>query len=174
MRRSLKKTYEETGAVLAKSTIKLLVATLLFAFGLAIAPWKALAADAVLFSDDFTSAALNSQWQVLPGQGSYTVGGGRLRYFNGGPTASTTGWYNPALTLALPFTGTNWQIEIKATYSLQWCPPGQSYTGPPVPTTSCTSGAQGPEVLVKFNPSVSGNNYAGADYTVIQWVIDAW
>src|SRR5439155_26985071 len=103
MRRSLKKTYEETGAVLAKSTIKLLVATLLFAFGLAIAPWKALAADAVLFSDDFTSAALNSQWQVLPGQGSYTVGGGRLRYFNAGPTASTTGWNNPALTLALPF-----------------------------------------------------------------------
>src|SRR5207237_810585 len=82
-------------------------------------------------------------------------------------------WSSPALTLALPFTGTNWKIEIKGTYSLNWCTSG-TYTGPAAPNFTCSSGSQGPEVLVKFNPGVIGNNYAGSDYTVIERVIDAW
>jgi len=129
-------------------------------------------ADTVIFSDDFIGSTLNSAWQVLPGQGSYTVGAG-LRYFNAGPTASTTGWFNPALTLALPFTGTSWEMNTKATYSLHWLVSG-SYTGPPVPTPFGSSGAQGPEVLVKFNPVVIDTNYAGSDYVVVERVIDAF
>ncbi|MGH9396527.1 MAG: hypothetical protein ACRD18_06720 [Terriglobia bacterium] len=35
-----------------------------------------------IFSDNFTSTTLNPAWQVLPGQGSYSVGGGQLRYYN--------------------------------------------------------------------------------------------
>ena len=130
------------------------------------------------FTDDFTGSTLNPAWQVLPGQGTYSVGGGQLRYNNVGTLASTTGWYNPALTLALPFTGTAWKIEIKATYSLKWLNSG-TYTGPAVPTYSGSSGGQGPEVLVKFAPGVTtsgygGPNYAGSDVTVIERGIDAW
>src|SRR5947209_5977256 len=92
---------------------KLFVASLLLLVAMPIL-FRNTAFAQTIFSDDFASASLNSQWQVLPGLGNYTVGGGRLRYFNIGPTASTTGWNNPALTLALPFTGTDWQIEVKA------------------------------------------------------------
>lgn len=123
----------------------------------------------VVFSDDFTSSTLNPAWQVLPGQGSYTTGGGYLRYFNDGPTASTTGWYNPALTLALPFTWTNWEIDTKVTYNLDWCLSG-TYTGPPTPNPGCSSGAQGPEVLVKFNPAVTTSSYGGADYAGLDYM----
>ena len=131
-----------------------------------------------LFSDDFTSSTLNSSWQILPGLGSYSVGGGRLRYYNAGPQASTTGWYSPALTLALPITGTNWVIETKATYSLGWCTSG-TYTGPAVPNTSCSAGAQGPEVIVTFMPgttpsSYGGTSYANTDFAVIERVVDAY
>ncbi|MGH9664069.1 MAG: hypothetical protein ACRD9L_06580, partial [Bryobacteraceae bacterium] len=125
-------------------------------------------AETVIFSDDFTGPNLNAAWQVLPGNGSYSLAGGQLRYFNDGPQASTTGWLSPALTLALPFTGTNWEIQTKATYSLQW-----------LDSSGNSSGAQGQEVLVKFNPSVTtssfgGPNYAGTDYTVIERDIDAY
>ena len=70
--------------------------------------------------------------------------------------------------MALPFTGTNWEIQTKATYSLQW-----------LDSFGNSSGAQGPEVLVKFNPNVTtssygGPNYAGTDYTVIERDIDAY
>jgi hypothetical protein len=134
------------------------------------------------FIDNFTSSSLNTAWQVLPGDGSYSVGGGNLRYYNAGPQASTTGWYSPALTLALPFTGTNWTAEVKAKYNLDWCLPGSAcatYTGPAVPTQVGSSGAQGPEVLVKFNPGTitspdGGPNYAGSDYMVIERNIDAY
>lgn len=126
------------------------------------------------FTDDFNESALNPAWQVLQGQGSYSLGGGQLTYYNVGPVASTTGWYNPALTLALPFTGTNWKIEIKATYSLDWCTFGNTYTGPPVPNYTCTSGAQGPQVAVSFSPGAIGNNYAGSDYALIERNIDAY
>lgn len=133
---------------------------------IAIASEVALA-DSTIFADNFTETTLNSAWQVLPGQGSYSVGGGRLQYVNGGPQASTTGWYNPALTLALPFSGTNWTLQTKATYNLQW-----------LDGTGNSSGAQGPEVLVKFAPgsatsSYGGPNYAGSDYAVIERDIDA-
>ena len=66
-----------------------------------------------IFSDDFTSSTLNPAWQVLSGEGSYTVGGGSLRYFDDGPVASTTGWYNATLTLALPIAGTNWERSTR-------------------------------------------------------------
>src|SRR5690348_3253336 len=125
-------------------------------------------ADSTIFSDAFTEGTLNSAWQVLPGQGSYSVGDGRLRYNNSGPQASTTGWYSPALTLALPFNGTNWVISTKATYNLKW-----------LNSAGNSSGAQGPEVLVKFAPGSStsgfgGPNYAGTDYAVIERDIDAY
>jgi hypothetical protein len=131
------------------------------------------------FIDNFYGSTLNPNWQLLPGQGSYSVGGGQLSYYDDGPTASTTGWYSPALTLALPFSGTTWTIEIKAKYSLDWCMPGNTYTGPPVPNQTCSSGAQGPEVLVKFDNVVTtsgygGPNYAGDDFVVIERNIDAW
>jgi hypothetical protein len=123
-------------------------------------------ADTIFF-DNFAGSILNPSWQVLPGQGGYSVGGGQLRYYNDGSVASTTGWYNPALTLALPFTGTNWEIDTKATYNLHW-----------LDSFGNSSGAQGPEVLVKFNPAVTtsgygGPDYAGGDYAVIERDIDA-
>jgi len=139
--------------------------TISFVVFLFVACLPAWAQVTLPFTDNFTGSTLNPAWQVLPGNGAYSVGGGQLRYNNAGPAASTTGWYNPALTLALPFTGTNWKIEIKATYSLKWCLSG-TYTGPPV-YTGCSSGTQGPNVLVKFDPGTNGNNYAGSDYTVI-------
>ena len=159
-----------------KALLKRVVMALLLALALIMASNTALAGT--IFSDDFTGSTLNPAWQVLPGQGVYAVGGGNLRYYNNGPVASTTGWYNPALTLALPFSGTNWEIDTKATYSLGWCASG-SYTGPPNPNQACSSGAQGPEVLVKFNPGVTtsgfgGPNYAGTDYAVYQRTIDAY
>jgi len=139
----------------------------------------AAAQTALPFSDNFQSSTLNPAWQLLPGQGSYTVGGGHLRYYSDGPDAATTGWYYPALTLALPFTGTNWTIETKATYSLVWniC---ESYTGPPAPLQNgCSSGAQGPEVLVSFSSGTTtsvdgGPNYAGSDVAFLQRIIDPW
>ena len=54
-------------------------------------------ANTIIFADNFVSSTLNPAWQVLPGQGSYTVGGGKLRYYDDGPVASTTGWYNSLL-----------------------------------------------------------------------------
>ena len=131
-----------------------------------------------VFTDDFAGPSLDPAWEVLSGQGSYSLLGGQLRYYNSGNTASTTGWYNAALTLALPFTGANWEIDTKATYNLAWCLSG-SYTGPSVPNPGCSSGSQGPEVLVKFDPGVitsssGGPNYAGTDYTVIERVVDAY
>lgn len=106
-----------------------------------------------IYSDNFMGATLNPSWHVLPGNGSYTVGGGQLRYFNEGPVSATTGWYNSALTLALPFSGTDWEIDLKATYNLNYLFPNGNSTG-----------AQGPLVAVKFNPSVTTSSYGGADY----------
>jgi hypothetical protein len=138
-----------------------------------------LAQVALPFTDDFTASTLNPAWQVLPGNGSYSVGGGQLTYYNDGSEASTTGWYNPARTLALPFTGTNWEIDIKATYNLFYYFGGIG--GGPCSQTDlvCNSaGAQAPKVVVSFNPgtvtsSYGGPNYAGSDYAVIERDIDA-
>jgi len=120
-----------------------------------------------IFNDNFTETTLNSAWITLPGQGGYSVGDGELRYFNDGPQASTTGWISPALTLAFPFAGTNWEIQTEATYNLQYL---NSFGG--------SSGAQGPEVVVKFAPGVTtggsgGPNYAGTNYAVIERDVDA-
>lgn len=119
------------------------------------------------FTDNFSGPTLDPAWQVLPGQGSYTVGGGVLRYYNDGPVASSTGWYNTALTLALPFTGRNWKMEIQAKYNLFYVFPGGNATG-----------GQGPEVLVKFSPDFAPGgygtpSYAGYDFAVIERDIDA-
>lgn len=135
-------------------------------------------ADTLLFSDDFSGSTLNPAWQILPGQGSYSVGGGNLRYFNGDSQASTTGWNNAALTLALPFSGTDWEVDTKATYNLHWCTSG-NYTGPSTPNQGCSSGAQGPEAIVKFNPGTTtsgqgGPNYAGLEYVLFERDIDAY
>jgi hypothetical protein len=130
--------------------------------------------DNTVFTDDFSSTTLNPAWQNLPGLGSYTLGGGQLRYFNEGFTAATTGWNNAALTLALPFNGMYWQVDTKATYHLFWLLPGYNYTGPSVPTPNGSAGAQGPEVVVKFNPSVNGTNYAGSDFALFERNIDAY
>jgi len=145
---------------------------------LSVALNSAMAQISLPFSDDFQSSTLNPAWQQLPGSGSVSVGGGQLVYSNIGSEADTRGWYSPALTLALPFAGTTWTIETKATYSLQWDIPGHSYTGPPTPDLQYSSGAQGPEVLVSFNPgtitsSYGGPNYAGTDYAFIERDIDA-
>jgi hypothetical protein len=139
---------------------------------------SAIAQTALPFSDNFQSKTLNPAWQVEPGQGTYAVGGGHLRYYNDGPLASTIGWYSSALTFGLPFKGTNWKIELKATYSLDWCTAG-TYTGPPAPNQTCSSGAQGPLFAVSFHPGVTtsaagGPNYAGSDFALIERVIDAW
>ncbi|MBZ5578211.1 MAG: hypothetical protein LAP40_16740 [Acidobacteriia bacterium] len=128
----------------------------------------------VLFSDDFTASTLNPAWQVLPGQGSYSVGGGDLRYYNQGPVAATTGWFNPALTLSLQFTGTDWEFDTKAAYHLDWLSSG-SYTGPSTPNTSNSSGAQAPEVLVAFDSaSQTSSQQAGTDYAAFERDIDAY
>jgi hypothetical protein len=173
MKRSLRK----TRAALTGAANKLLLSLLLLVAAL-VSFCVNVAQAGTIFSDNFMASTLNPAWQVLPGQGAYAVGGGKLRYFDDGPVASTTGWYNPALTLALPFTGTDWAIDIKSTYSLDWCLSG-SYSGPPNPNQGCSSGAQGPEVLVKFNPGViqssfGGPNYAGSDFAVFERVIDAY
>jgi hypothetical protein len=120
-----------------------------------------------IFSDNFTSTSPNPEWQVLPGEGSYSVGGGQLRYNNEGPVSATTGWYNAALSLGLPFTGTNWEIDFKTSYNLYY-----------LFSNGNSTGAQGPLVAVKFNPAViissyGGPNYAGSDYALVERDIDA-
>ncbi len=128
----------------------------------------------IIFADDFSGSTLNPAWQVLPGKGSISVGGGSLRYFNDGPTASTTGWNNQALTLALNFAGTDWKIDTKATYHLDWLL-SENYSGPPDPVQNGnSSGSQGPEVLVSFANTASGTNYAGTNFVRIERVIDAF
>ncbi len=115
----------------------------------------------VVFSDNFTEATLNPSWQVLGGQGSYTLTGSSLRYFDDGPQSSPTGWSTTSLALALPFTGTQWTATIQATYNLYWLLPGYgSYNGPAQPTTTGSPGAQTPEVLMAFAPVTAGDRSA--------------
>ena len=140
---------------------------LLFA-GLNLTTTRVAFADNVIFNDDFNGSSLNPAWQILPGQGSYSLTNGQLQYFNAGSQASTTGWFSPALTLGLSFTGTSWEIDTKAQYHLNW-----------LDTSGGSSGAQGPEVLVKFAPGTvtsgyGGPNYAGTDFAVIERDIDAY
>ena len=115
----------------------------------------------VVFSDSFTEATLNPEWQVLGGQGSYTMTGSSLRYFNDGPLSSPTTWSTTSMALALPFTGTRWTATIEATYNLYWLLPGYgSYNGPAQPTYSGSPGAQEPRVLMAFAPVTAGDRSA--------------
>lgn len=109
----------------------------------------------VIYSDNFSGPTLNPAWQVLSGQGTYAMVGD-LRYSNQGPQSSPGGWATTSMSLSLPFTGTNWQADVTATYSLQWGSSG-NYTGPSVPSPGNSSGAQAPQVIMSFDPITEGN-----------------
>lgn len=89
--------------------------------------------------------------------------------------SSPTLWATTSLTLALAFTGLNWELYTKATYSLDWCTSGNSYTGPPVPNNSCSSGAQRPQVGVSFNPVTASDRsaFGGPGYAYFDRGTDA-
>ena len=125
----------------------------------ALTPGRAFA-DLVVFSDDFQSATLNSAWQLQSGGGSYTVGGGTLSYYNGGYSAATSGWVRPALTLVLPFTGTQWQIDTKATSNIVYQLSGSS------------TGTQAVQLLTSFKPFVQSD--PNKDAAMIARGTDAW
>jgi len=120
-------------------------------------------ADSIIYSDNFSGSTLNPAWQVLPGQGTYSLNGD-LRYYNQGPLSSPTVWDTTSLALALPFNGTNWVLDTEATYSLNWCTSG-NYTGPSTPNQTCSSGAQDPQVIVSFAPVTASDRSALADST---------
>lgn len=127
-----------------------------------------------IFYDDFSGSTLNAAWQVLPGQGTYSLVGD-LRYVNQGPASAPAGWSTTSLSLALPFTGTNWEADIKASFSLDWLSSG-SYTGPPVPNYLNSSGAQAPQVMMSFDPVTAGDRSALAGGTSADFNrgTDAW
>jgi hypothetical protein len=131
-------------------------------------------ADSVIFSDKFPGQSLNPAWQTLAGQGAYSVDNG-LQYYNQGPLSSPTGWSTTSLSLGLPFSGTNWEADVKATYSLDWCTSG-SFTGPSVPDQSCSSGAQQGEVGVSFAPVTASDRSAlqGDTFAYFERGTDAW
>ena len=131
-----------------------------------------------IFSDNFTGPSLNPAWEVLPGQGAYTVGSG-LQYYNQGSLSSPSGWSTTSLSLALPFTGTEWELDMKATYNLDWCLQGyacSNYTGPSVPTATGSAGAQRPQVIVSFDPVTAGDRsaLAGTNYADFDRGVDAF
>jgi hypothetical protein len=117
-----------------------------------------LAGAANIFSDEFSGAALNPAWQVSPGQGSYGVSGGSLRYVNQGPLSSPGGWGTTSLALAVPFSGTHWQLDTKATYNLIW-----------LNRSGASSGAQRALFMVSFDPASSYDDYAAFDRGVDAW-----
>jgi hypothetical protein len=129
-----------------------------------------------IFSDNFTETALGSPWQVLSGNGSYTVGGGHLTYYNKGPQSGPGGWQTTSESLVLPFAGTNWQLDIQATYSLDWLQPGYSYTGPVQANTANSSGAQDARAMVAFDPATESDrtSLGGTNVAWFSRVIDAW
>jgi hypothetical protein len=102
-------------------------------------------AGSTIFNDNFTNA-ISPLLQMLPGQGAAAAANGQLRYFNQGPLSP---FRVGGLSLALPFTGTRWQLDTKATYSLPWCVSG-NYSGPPAPNQTCSSGAQAPLLILSF------------------------
>jgi hypothetical protein len=125
--------------------------------GAGLVPGAGRALAATVFSDDFSGATLDPAWQVQPGLGTYSLVGGQLRYYGVGASAPY-GWGSPSLALALPFTGTDWEIDIKATYNLYW-----------LDSTGNSSGGQWGKIMVSFDP-VSEYN----DYSDISRRIDAW
>ena len=76
-------------------------------------------ASSVILSDQFTGTSLNPQWEVMNGQGTYSVNNG-LTYTGDGPLSSPSGWLTKSTTLALPFQGEHWEADISLSYSLKW------------------------------------------------------
>lgn len=116
------------------------------------------AASNIVFEDDFSGSTLNPAWQIGTGNGSYQLTGGNLRFYNQGPLSSAAGWSTVALNLNIPFNGTQWEADTKATYHLVW-----------LNARGNSSGAQGPQILVSFNSTSPFTNYGG-----FERVIDAW
>src|SRR3989304_2996027 len=83
---------------------------------------------ATVFKEDFSNPILNSSWQVLSGQGRYSLtdNPGYLRYYLEGLQGSMGGWRNnylssgawkPSLNLIRPFEGENWSLTAKVNYN---------------------------------------------------------
>jgi hypothetical protein len=149
------------------------LAFLLLALTAALYTNNVIAAN-LIFSDDFSGSALDPSWQVLPGKGSFSLVAGNLRYSNEG-LSSPSGTWPASLVLALPFIGTNWEIDIKAKYSLDWALSG-SYTGPAVLNHVNSSGAQRDYAMVSFDAVAAGDRSAldGSNYAQFQRGVDAW
>src|SRR5579884_335853 len=86
-------------------------------------------ADSTIFSDNFTETILGAPWKVLTGQCTYTVGGGKLQYFNQGPLSGPQVWSTTALSLGVPFTGTNWRLSTEVSYHLNYLDSGGGSSG---------------------------------------------
>jgi hypothetical protein len=115
-------------------------------------------ADISLFSDDFTGPSLNAAWQVQSGNGAYSLNGGDLRYVNQGFGSSPSGWYSTSEALFVPFTGTDWELDTKATYNLGYLDNlGQS------------SGAQRSTLIVSFDQISTYNSVASFERGVDAW-----
>lgn len=114
----------------------------------------------LIYYDDFSGSSLNSGWRFNSGQGSYSMTGSSLRYYNNGPMSSYNTWATKSLEMIYPFSGTNWEIETKATYHLYWS----------------GTGAQNPHFMVSYDPvsrysnfsdfSRGGDEWYGANYLI--------
>ncbi|MDP2844879.1 MAG: hypothetical protein Q8N79_02240, partial [Candidatus Methanoperedens sp.] len=118
------------------------------------------------FKEDFSNPVLNSSWQVLSGQGRYSLtdNPGYLRYYFEGSLGYMGGWRNnyqtsggwkPSLTLISPFDGENWSLTAKVNYNLHAHISGSS------------TGAQGQGFWIAFG---EGTN----DYLSIYRGVDWW
>lgn len=147
---------------------------LLLTVCLVIAGIPAAQGSAVIFSDNFSGSNLDPAWQVLPGQGSYSMVGD-LRYNQEGPLSAPSGWGTTSLSLALPFTGLHWQADIEAKHTLMWLTSG-NYTGPSNPMPSGSSGAQQSRVQMAFDPVTAGDRSALGGSNTAGFVrgVDAW
>ncbi|MCZ7358032.1 MAG: DUF2341 domain-containing protein [Candidatus Methanoperedens sp.] len=113
------------------------------------------------FFDDFSSPILDSSWQVLSGQGSYSLtdNPGYLKYILQGPLSHGGGWtgqgcsggWCPSLSLVRPFDGDNWILRTKVTYNFNY--PG--------------TGAQSQKLIIPLGNGIS-------DYLLIDRGTDQW
>jgi hypothetical protein len=136
---------------------RLLAGVCLLALGTMVSADRAMAD----IMDDFSGPSLNPAWQVNAGIGAYSLTGGNLRYYNQGLSAPG-GWGSYAntnsLELGLAFTGTNWQLDTKATYHLNW-----------LDASGNSTGGQVAKVLMSFNQAAPYSDYAGFDRGVDAW-----
>lgn len=128
-----------------------------------------------IFYSTFSGTTLDSAVQVLSGTGSYALDGD-LRYNNAGPLASPSGGSNTSLTLAIPFSGTRWEAAVDVSFALDWCTLGNDYSGPSVPTMSCSAGAQAGQTGISFVPVTEDDRsgLAGPSYGYFDRGVDAW